>query len=86
MASHPGHKSGHKPKKGKKDKADKDDKCGTKDDKPHKSESKSGDKAASQEQALDSPCRSRHITESTSGGSHHKKLKKRGKKSHKKST
>ena len=77
---HGGHKSGHKPKKGKKDKVDKDDKCGTKDDKLRRSESKSGDKV------LGTLHRSRCIAESTSGGGHHKKSKKCGeKKSHKKS-
>ena len=83
---HSGHKSSHKPKNGKKDKVDKDDKHGMKDDKLWRSESKSGDKATSQKQVLDSLCHSRHIAESTSGGSHHKKSKKHGKKkSHKKS-
>ena len=79
------HKSGHKPKKGKKDKVDKDDKCSMEDDKPcwitiqvcwygHFSRTSPGY----------STCHSKRIlTGSTSG--HHKKSKKRGKKSHKKS-
>ena len=62
----------------------KDDKCGKKDDKLHILESKSGNKAASQEQVLESLRCSKCIAESTSGDSHHKKLKKHGKKkSHK---
>ena len=67
-------KSSSKPKKDKKDKKDKDDKCGEKekDDKPCRSESKSGNKAASQEQVLESlhHC-SLCIAESTAEGSHH---------------
>ena len=82
---HSSGKSSNKPKKDKKDQKDKDDKCGEKDDKLHRSESKSGNKAASREQFLDSLCHSRHIAESTSGGGHKscKKLKKHGKKPHK---
>ena len=67
------------PRKGKKDKVDKDDKCDMENDKPSGSTSKSGDKAASQEQVLDSSHQSRCITESTSRGGHHKKSKKCGK-------
>ena len=73
------HKSSHKPKKGKKDKADKDAKHSMEDDKLCGSESKSGDKAASQEQVLDSLHQSRCIAESTTRGGHHKKSKKCGK-------
>ena len=84
---HGGDRSGSNPKQDKKDKKDKDDKHGMKDDKPCRSESKSGNKATSQEQVLDSLHHSLQcIAESTSGGSHHKKSKKHGKKKlHKKS-
>ena len=83
---HGSDKSGRKPKKGKKDEEDKDDKHGEKDDKPSRSDSKSGNKATSQEQVLESLCHILRITGSTSGGGHHKKSKKCGKKkSHKKS-
>ena len=78
-------KSGHKPKKGKKDKADKDNKHGTKHNKPHRSPSKSSGKATSQEQVPGTLHHSRCLAGSTSGDGHHKKLKKCGKKSHRKS-
>ena len=84
--SHGGGESSSKPKKDK-NKKDKDDKCGEKekDDKPCGSES--GNKAASQEQVLESlHHRSLRIAESTAEGSHHKshkKSKKHGTKSHK---
>ena len=74
------HKSGHKPKKGKKDKVDKDNKYGTEDDKLCGSPSKFSFKATSQEQVPGTLCHSRHLTRSPSGGGHHKKLKKCGKK------
>ena len=80
------HKSGHKPKKGRKDKADKDDKHGTEDDKLHRSPSRSSGKTASQEKVPGTLHHSQHLAGSTSGGGHHKKLKKHGKKkSHRKS-
>ena len=91
---HNGDHSSHKSKKGRKDKGDKcgskddksDDKRSSKNDKPCGSASTSGDKANSQEQDLESRCHSKCMAMSTSGGSHHKKLKKCGKKkSHKKS-
>ena len=69
------------------DKKDKGDKCGEKEkgDKPCRLESKSGNNATSQDQVLESLCRSLCIAESSAVGSHHKshkKLKKHGKKSH----
>ena len=83
---HGGDKCSSKPKKGQKNKEGKDDKCGKKDDKPHRSDSKFGNKAASQEQVLESLHCSRCIAESSSGGGHHKKSKKCDKKKlHKKS-
>ena len=78
-------KSSSKPKKNKKDKCDK---CGEegKGDKPHRSESKSSSKTASQEQVQESLHHSQCIPGSNAEGSHHKshkKLMKHGKKSHK---
>ena len=85
--SHGSGKSSSKPKKDKKDKKDKDDKCGKKDDKPSGLETKSSNKATSQEQVLESLCHhSQCIAKFTAEGSHHKshkKSKKHGKKSHK---
>ena len=80
---HGSDKSGSKPKKDKY-KKDRGDKHGKKDNKLCGSESKSGNKATSQEQVLESLHCSKCIAESTSGGGHHKKSKKHGKKkSHK---
>ena len=73
------HGSGGSSIKPKQDKKDKEDKCGKKekDDKPHRSESKSGNKATSQEQVLESLCcHSKCIAESGTEGSHHKSHKK----------
>ena len=86
--SHGSGKSSSKPKKDKKDKKDKDGKRSKKKDtKPHGSESKSGNKAASQEQVLESlHCSSKCIADLSAEGGHHKshkKSKKCGKKSHK---
>ena len=84
-------KSDCKPKKSKKDKADKadkahkDDKHGAKGGKLCRSPSKSSGKTTSQEQVLGTPHHSKHLAGSMSGDGHHKKLKKCGKKSHKKS-
>ena len=84
---HDGGESSSKPKKDKKEKGDKHGEE-EKGDKLCRSESKSCNKAASQEQVLESPHHSKCIAESRAEGGHHKshkKLKKCGKKSHKKS-
>ena len=84
-------KSDCKPKKGKKDKANKadkahkDDKHGAEGGKPCRSPFKSSGETASQEQVPGTLHHSKHLAGSMSGDGHHKKLKKHGKKSHRKS-